>query len=87
MDRSDLYWQSRLRDLERRLQRVEAELQALKVDPTNNGEFYTVKQFAKALGVCELTIRRRCQEGSIRAYKSGQYWRIPKDELQKIYEA
>ena len=85
-ERSDLYWQRRLGELERRLEKVEAQLEALKVNPDNTGETYGVKEFAKALGVCELTVRRKLDIGEIKGRKIGKYWRIPKEELSRIFE-
>lgn len=72
--------------MERRLEKVEAQLEALKSNPTNDGETYSVKEFAKALGVCQLTVRRKIDSGEIKGRKIGKYWRIPKEELSRIFE-
>jgi len=85
-ERSDLYWQRRLGELERRLEKVEAQLEALRVNPGNDGETYSVKEFAKAMGVCDLTIRRKLDSGEIKGTKMGRNWRIPKSELNRIFE-
>ena len=82
-DRIDLYWQRRLRELERRLEKVEAKLAT---GNSSEGSTYTVKEFAKAMGVCDLTIRRRLDSGEIKGVKVGKYWRIPKEELDRIFE-
>lgn len=87
MDKADLYWQSRLRDLERRIERLEAEALARKANPNNDSDCYTINEFAKALGVSRLTISRRIQNGVISAVKVGKTWRIPKTELIKIFES
>ena len=86
MDRSDLYWQSRLRELERRIEKLEAESRARQANPNNDSDCYTINEFAKALGVSRLTISRRIQTGVINAVKIGRNWKIPKTELNKIYE-
>ena len=82
----EFYLQRRLGELERRLEKVEAQLEALKVNPSNDGETYTVTEFARAMGVCNLTIRRRLDSGEIKGWKSGRTWRIPKSELIRIFE-
>lgn len=87
MDRTDLYWQRRLGELERRIEKLEAELSATKVNPNNRSEFYSIDEFAAALGVHRLTISRRIKNGVISAVKVGKTWRIPKSELEKIFEA
>lgn len=33
---------------------------------------------------CE-TLRRRCVEGRIRAVKIGDSWRVPKSEIERLY--
>lgn len=86
MDKTDLYWQRRLGDMERRIERLEAKLSAFEQNPMNVGEYYTVDQFAAALHVSPLTIRRRIQAGVINAEKVGKIWRIPKTELKEIFE-
>lgn len=85
-ERADLYWQRRLIEIERRLEKVEAQLEAYKENPSNDGETYTVKEFAKAIGVCDLTIRRKLDTGEINGKKIGRSWRIPKSELNRIFE-
>ena len=86
MDKADLYWQSRLREHERRIERLEAELMALRANPSNTSECYSINEFAQALGVSRLTISRRIQSGVISAIKVGRNWKIPKDELKKIFD-
>ena len=86
MEKSDLYWQRRLYELERKVDKLEARLSAFESDPDKTGDCYTVKQFAKALGCCDLTIRRRLESGVIVGTKVGRSWRIPKTELEKIFE-
>lgn len=87
MDRTDLYWQRRLGELERRVEKLEAELSANKINPDNRSECYSIDEFAAALGVHRLTISRRIKSGVINAVKVGKTWRIPKSELEKIFEA
>lgn len=86
MEKSDLYWQRRISDIERHVERLEAELAAFRQNPQNVGDYYTVDQMAKALNVCPLTIRRRISAGVINAVKVGKTWRIPKDELKEIFD-
>ena len=86
MDKADLYWQRRLGELERRIEKLEAENLARRVNPTNNSEYYSIKEFAAALGVSRLTITRRIADGKIDAEKVGRTWRIPKTELHQIFE-
>ena len=84
MDKRELYWQSRLRELERRIEKLEAE--ALARSSTDDRDCYTINEFANALGVSRLTISRRIQAGVISAVKVGRNWKIPKTELQRIFE-
>ena len=86
MDKSDLYWQRRLGELERRLEKVEAKMSALEHNPMNNSDYYSIKEFAASLGVSRLTITRRIADGKINAYKVGRAWRIPKTELDQIFD-
>lgn len=86
MDKSDLYWQRRLVEVERRIEKLEAELLAQQQNPMNVGDYYTVDQMAVALSVCPLTIRRRIKQGLINAVKVGKTWRIPRSELKEIFE-
>ena len=85
MDKQDLYWQRRLGELERRVEKLEAESEARKANPMNDSDCYTVNEFAKALGVSRLTISRRIRSGVINAVKIGKTWRIPQTELGKIF--
>jgi len=85
MDRTDLYWQRRLGEMERRIEKLEAQLAAHRANPMNNGDYYTIKEFAEALGVSRLTVSRRIKTGVINAVKVGKTWRIPKDELDGIF--
>ena len=82
----DLYWQRRLGEMERRIEKAEARLSALEKNPTNNSDYYTIKEFAAALGVSRLTITRRIADGKIDAEKVGRTWRIPKTELHQIFD-
>jgi len=86
MDKTDLYWQRRMVELERRIEKLEAELNALRKNPMNMGDYLTVDQMAAALNVCPLTIRRRIKQGAINAMKVGKTYRIPKSELSSIFE-
>ena len=86
MEKADLYWQRRLYELERKVEKLEAMMIARDANPDNSGDYYTVKQFAKAIGCCDLTIRRRLESGVIEGTKVGRTWRIPKTELGKIFE-
>ena len=86
MDKTDLYWQRRLGEMERRVEKLEAELLAMRANPLNVMDYYTVDQMAVALNVCPLTIRRRIKQGLIEAVKVGKTWRIPRNELKKIFE-
>ena len=87
MDRTDLYWQSRLLELERRIEKLEAESRARSVNPSNDSDCYTIAEMAQALGVSRLTISRRIQSGVITAVKVGRNWKIPKSELKRIFES
>ena len=86
MDKADLYWMSRISKLERRLDYLEARLNAQAVNPTNSGDYYTVKEAAAALNVNRQTIIRRIESGKIDGKKVGKTWRIPKSELSEIFE-
>lgn len=85
-EKKDLYWQTRLREVEQRLYRVEAELRALQERPSNNSDFYTLQEAATALGVDKQTVRRWWRKGKLNAYKEGRVVRIPKSEIRKIFE-
>ena len=87
MDKTDLYWQRRMGEMERRVEKLEAQLAALRVSPTNNSDFYSIKEFAASMGVCRLTVSRMIQKGVIDAVKVGTTWRIPKSELAKVFES
>lgn len=86
MDRTDLYWQRRLGELERRIEKLEAKSNASAISPGNSSEFYTVEEFAAALGVCRLTVQRKIKAGMINGIKIGKIWRIPKSEIDRIFE-
>lgn len=86
MDRTDLYWQRRLGEVERRLEKVEAQLAALQQNPMNIGDYYTIEQMAKALGIHRVTVSKKIKSGLINAQKVGKTWRIPKEELTKIFD-
>jgi len=85
MDKTDLYWQRQLGELERRVEKLEAEAEARRANPTNDSDYYTINEFAKALGVSRLTVSRRIRSGIIEAVKIGKTWRIPRTELGKIF--
>ena len=86
IDKKELYWQKRIIEMEKRVEKLEAESVARNANPTNNSDCYSINEFAKALGVSRLTITRRIQSGVISAVKVGRYWKIPKNELKKIFE-
>ena len=86
MDKSDLYWQRRIYSLERRVEKLEAESLARSINPANDSGFYSIDEFAKALGCCRVTVTRKIKLGAINAIKMGKYWKIPKDELKKIFD-
>lgn len=86
MDKTDLYWQRRLNEMERRIEKLEAQVSAQRLNPTNHSEFYSINEFAEALGVSRLTVSRRIRNGIIQAVKVGKNWRIPRSELNKIFE-
>ena len=86
MDKTDLYWQSRLGSLERRMEKIEAQMNAYSKNPLNIGDYYTVPQMAVAIHVSELTVRRKIQNGTLKAVKVGKAWRIPKTELEEVLE-
>lgn len=79
-----LYWQRRLVEAERRIEKLEAQQNAYMVE--NVGDYLTVDQMARALDVKPITIRRRIKSGAIRAQKIGKTWRIPRNELTEIFE-
>ena len=76
----------KLSQVERRLEKVEAELRAMQVNPSNHGDFYTIKEACAFLGCSRLTISRRIDKGTLKAYKIGRTWRIPREELSGIFE-
>ena len=84
--KSDLYLSIKVSQLERRVEKLEAQLRALEIDPTNNGEFFTIKQATAFLHCSRLTITRRIEKGVIKAYKLGRTWRIPKKELIEAFD-
>jgi excisionase family DNA binding protein len=53
-------------------------------------EFYTIKEFAKKLGVCPNTVRKNIKLGRILAWRSGNgprpSYRIYSTEIQRICE-
>ena len=83
----ELYWIKRINELEQRIEKLEAQTSARAIDPTNDSETYSISEFASALRVSRLTISRRIKNGTIQAFKIGRNWKIPKTELQKIFEA
>ena len=85
--RKELYWQSRLGQIERRVEKLEAEFRALQMDPSNGSDFYSIKEAATALKLSRLTIQRRIERGQIKAYKVGRNWRIPKSEILSVFDA
>lgn len=84
-EKHDLYWQSRLTKLEMRIEKLEAELAASRVTIQNRADTFTIKEFAAALNVCDVTIQRKVRSGEIKALKVGKTWRIPRSELDKIF--
>lgn len=47
-------------------------------------DFLTVKEFAEAVGVTVLTVKRWLYSGQIEGKKFGRLWRIDKSELDKV---
>lgn len=51
-------------------------------------DFYSIKEFAKKLNVCEKTIRRAIQNGRINAFRVSDakhsIFRIPATEIQRM---
>lgn len=45
---------------------------------------YSAREFAKLLGVSEITIQRKLSSGDIKAIKFGRSWRIDQNELKLI---
>ena len=86
MEKSDLYWQRRLGEMERRIEKLEAQMMAQLTNPTNHSDYYSINELAEALGVCRLTVSRMIRRGVIDAIKVGKTWRIPKSELNKIFD-
>lgn len=86
MDKTDLYWQTRLSKLEKRMDYLEAILSARAVAKNNDSEYYTVKEAAAALCVNRQTIIRRIESGKLIGKKIGRAWRIPKSEIKEIFE-
>ena len=84
--KKELYWQYQLREIKQRLERVEAELRALQVNPSNNSGFYTVKEAAAVMGVDKQTINRWRRSGKIKSFKEGKVVRIPKTEILEMFE-
>jgi len=72
--------------LDERLDRIEAML-ALLVDRQHAREWYSVEQFARAVGRAEFTVREWCRQGRIHASKkesgrgSHAAWAIAHGEL------
>lgn len=86
MDKAEIYWQGRLAKLERRMDYLEARLNAQAVNPASNSDYYTIKEAAAALNVNRQTIIRRIESGKIEGKKVGKTWRIPKSEIAEIFE-
>ena len=85
MESPEMYWQRRVTQLEARVERLEAEMSANRVTVQNRSEFFSVKEFAAAMNVCEMTIQRKVKKGEIKAVKIGKAWRIPRSELDNIF--
>ena len=47
--------------------------------------FVDVPYICDLLGIHQNTVRRLIQKGSIKAAKIGKVWRIPKTEIEKMY--
>lgn len=41
------------------------------------GNYTSVEEYAKECGVSRATVKRRCQDGTLRAKKVGRAWLIP----------
>lgn len=81
----DLYWQRRFNELERRIEKLEAQLAAGRGQPVN-GDYYTVREFAQAMGVSRSTVERWRDKGIITCMKFGRTCRIPKSELEAVMD-
>ena len=58
-------------------------MQALKVLPQRAAYEITVSQYAKMVGMSQSTVRSRCEQGLIPAFKTdGGHWRIKKPLLK-----
>jgi len=51
-----------------------------------HSRFLTVREFARAVDVSEETIRRRCDDGTIRAIRLGSVRRIFASELDRLLD-
>jgi len=83
MDKSDLYWMRRVNELERRVELLEAQLAAGRGKPVA-GDYYTIREFAQAMGVSRATVERWRDKGLITCMKFGRTCRIPKSELEIV---
>ena len=85
--KTELYLHHQIRELRQRVDRIEAELRALRINPLNFSDCYTIKEAAAAMGVDKQTINRWRKSGKIKSMKEGQVVRIPKSEIEKIFDA
>lgn len=51
---------------------------------TQTKAFYTVAEFADAIGMSAIYVSRKCHSGAIRAAKLGNVWRIPAQSLAEF---
>lgn len=47
-------------------------------------QVYTIKTAAAALSCSETTIRRRIKDGTLKATRFGQQWRIKREDIEAI---
>ena len=57
----------------------------LDLDAMHDGPMYlTVSEAAQVLRRSERTIRQRCEDGRLAAFREGRAWRIPRAELDQL---
>lgn len=75
--------------LEERLQRIETMIAVL-VEGQQVRQWYSIEEFARAVGRSEFTIRQWCRQGRIEARKKGSgrgahaAWAISHEELERF---